>query len=66
MCTKGICHLYNARITAMIEDWEAESATYYLIGNGRNNNESSVVYVEKGHYLGFGFLILHWDKHLLK
>lgn len=46
---------YNARITAMIEDWEAESATYYLIGNGRNNNESSVVYVEKGHYLGFGF-----------
>lgn len=47
---------YNGRITSMIKAWQSETASYFLIGNGRNNEENSVVYVENGHYLGFGFI----------
>ena len=46
---------YNGKIYAAIETFDESESTYYVIGKGRTEVEKSVVYVEKGHYLGFGF-----------
>lgn len=46
---------YNARVQQMTETEIENSDTYFIIGEGRNKDEQSVVYVENGHYLGFGF-----------
>ena len=46
---------YNARIDAMLQDWDQSDATYFIIDKGRHTEENSAVLVERGHYLGFGF-----------
>ena len=58
---KGACvHLestesYNARAAEAINSFDQEEHTYLIVDKGRDPEESSVVYIEKGHYLGFGF-----------
>ncbi|MFN3939660.1 MAG: exonuclease domain-containing protein [Chitinophagales bacterium] len=62
---KGTCHgaciagespaLYNARVQQMIASEIEDNRTYFIIGKGRQKEEHSIVYVENGHYLGFGF-----------
>ena len=59
---KGACVLkeapeaYNARVQESIESFNADGHSFFIFGKGRTADEHSVVYVEKGHYLGFGFL----------
>ncbi|MDB5260738.1 MAG: polymerase subunit epsilon [Adhaeribacter sp.] len=59
---KGACvgketpEIYNARVDAAIESFSFEHENFVLIGKGRNPEEKTVVCVENGHYLGFGFI----------
>ncbi len=47
--------LYNKRMNKLILSLNHENLSAAIIGNGRHTEESSVVWVEKGQYLGFGF-----------
>lgn len=61
----GACHggcmgieapdLYNERAHAAILSFHAQGETVAIIGRGRNIEEQSLVLVEKGAYVGFGF-----------
>jgi len=46
---------YNARVEQAIMAFKDEGETVAIIGKGRNLGEQSVVLVEKGSYVGFGF-----------
>jgi len=47
--------MYNQRVAGAMDSFRQEDASYCIIGKGRADNEMSVIAVEKGHYLGFGF-----------
>jgi len=47
---------YNARVKKALEAMKSDSITCAIIGDGRNKNENSVVILENGKYLGFGFV----------
>lgn len=51
---------YNSRIADAIQSFSDDGHSYFLIGKGRMENEQSVIYVNKGHYLGFGFFEASW------
>lgn len=59
---KGACqgiepaHEYNTRIQSSIASFKAEGETVAIISQGRYDYEHSVVLVEKGNYLGYGFI----------
>jgi DNA polymerase-3 subunit epsilon len=46
---------YNKRVNKALQSFSQENLTAAIIGQGRNGEESSVVWIEKGKYLGFGF-----------
>lgn len=46
---------YNARVDAAIESFTYQHSSFVVIGKGREPGEKSVVVVENGRYLGFGF-----------
>ena len=46
---------YNARVEQAILAFRDEGETVAIIGKGRNIGEQSLVLVEKGSYVGFGF-----------
>ena len=46
---------YNKRVLKAIESFRANGETVAIVGKGRNAGEQSIVLVEKGNYLGFGF-----------
>jgi len=58
---KGACQgvekvkKYNERVQMSIESFFEAGQTVAIIGKGRRPDEKSVVLVEKGNYLGFGF-----------
>ncbi len=58
---KGACEsaetplLYNKRIQKSIDSFYGEGETVAIIGKGRRSEEKSLILVEKGNYLGFGF-----------
>jgi DNA polymerase-3 subunit epsilon len=58
---KGACQgvekpkKYNKKVARAIASFFAAGDTAAIIGEGRNEAERSLVLVEKGHYLGFGF-----------
>lgn len=47
---------YNRRAQNSIDSFFEEGETVAIIGRGRSSQEKSLVLVEKGAYLGFGFL----------
>ncbi|MCJ8166244.1 GIY-YIG nuclease family protein [Pontibacter sp. E15-1] len=47
---------YNKRVDAAIESFTFEHNSFVIIGKGREPGEKSVVVVEHGSYLGFGFV----------
>lgn len=59
---KGACqgiepsHIYNERINLAVTSFRAEGDSVAIMGQGRHADEHSVVLVEKGNYLGFGFI----------
>ncbi len=46
---------YNRRVEKSIKAFRDEGETVAIIGKGRNTEEQSLVLVEKGTYVGFGF-----------
>ncbi len=50
---------YNKRVNKAIQSFTQDHLTGGIIGKGRNMNESSIVWIENGKYLGFGF----YDDH---
>ncbi len=46
---------YNSRVEKSIAAFKAEGETVAIVGKGRNQEEQSLVLVEKGAYVGFGF-----------
>jgi DNA polymerase-3 subunit epsilon len=47
---------YNKRVDAAIESFSFEHNSFVIIGKGREPGEKSVVVVEHGSFLGFGFV----------
>jgi len=47
---------YNQRMQQSIDSFFGEGETVAIIGRGRKSEERSLILVEKGSYLGFGFL----------
>lgn len=52
---------YNDRVLEAMHNEEHLGSTYLIQGKGRNDHECSLVLVENGHYLGFGFHPLPLD-----
>lgn len=47
---------YNARVDKAIEAFSYQHDNFVVIGRGRENGEKSLVVIENGRYLGFGFV----------
>ncbi|MDX5422748.1 MAG: DNA polymerase III subunit epsilon, partial [Hymenobacteraceae bacterium] len=47
---------YNKRVEAAIDSFSFEHNSFVIIGKGREPGEKSVVVVDHGTYLGFGFV----------
>lgn len=54
MCIESV-KKYNKRIERAIDSFSSQGSSVAIIGKGRNVDEQSLVLVEKGSYLGFGF-----------
>ncbi|MDX5347232.1 MAG: GIY-YIG nuclease family protein [Hymenobacteraceae bacterium] len=52
---------YNKRVQEAIESFTYEHKSFVVIGKGREAGERSVVVVEHGRYLGFGFVDSHFS-----
>ena len=48
--------VYNARVEASIEKFRFANNNFMIIDKGRTDDEKTVVLVEHGKYLGFGFI----------
>ena len=46
---------YNRKVLLAIDSFNDETSAYFILGKGRNEDEKSAIFIEKGHYLGFGF-----------
>jgi len=46
---------YNQRVESAIQSFKAQGESVAIIGRGRNIEEQSLVLVEKGTYVGYGF-----------
>lgn len=55
-CGKVTATEYNQRIAQTLEAIRSDSKSYALIGAGRSADECTVIVMEDGKYLGFGFL----------
>ncbi len=55
-CGKVTAVVYNARVDEALQATRTESRSFILTGEGRTAGECSVVVLEDGRYLGFGFL----------
>ncbi|GHA60834.1 exonuclease domain-containing protein [Pontibacter akesuensis] len=56
---------YNKRVDEAIDSFTYEHNSFVLIGKGREPGEKSVVVVEHGTYLGFGFVDETFSAHSL-
>jgi DNA polymerase III subunit epsilon len=54
MCIETV-RKYNKRVDKAIDAFTSQGSSVAIIGKGRNMDEQSLVLVEKGNYLGFGF-----------
>ncbi|GAB3533342.1 exonuclease domain-containing protein [Pontibacter brevis] len=57
---------YNKRVDAAIESFTFEHNSFVIVGKGREPGEKSVVVVEHGTYLGFGFVDDTFSAHHLE
>jgi DNA polymerase-3 subunit epsilon len=46
---------YNRRVASALSDLQFEQNSFYIVGAGRTPHERSVVQVQNGHYVGYGF-----------
>jgi DNA polymerase-3 subunit epsilon len=54
MCIESV-KKYNKRVEKAIHAFTSQGSSVAIIGKGRSLEEQSLVLVEKGNYLGFGF-----------
>jgi len=47
---------YNLKVKQAIENYHFENDNFFIIGKGRSDEEQSVVKIEHGKYIGFGFV----------
>ncbi|AKQ45453.1 DNA polymerase III subunit epsilon [Rufibacter radiotolerans] len=47
---------YNKRVIESIDAFKYDYDSFVIVGKGRSADEKSVVCVENGHYLGFGYI----------
>ncbi len=47
---------YNKRVDECIDNYQFQHQNFYVVENGRTKEECSVVKVENGKYMGFGFI----------
>lgn len=52
---------YNKRVNKLILTFHTENESMAILGDGRDRDESSVVWVENGKYLGFGYFSNSFD-----
>ena len=59
---KGACineeppNLYNLRVSEALDNYQFKHQNFFVADRGRNDDERSVVKVENGKYVGFGYL----------
>ncbi len=46
---------YNERVRQAIESFSFQNESFFIIGKGRSDEERSVVCIERGQYVGFGY-----------
>ncbi len=47
---------YNKRVIQLIRRWRFENQNFFIVGEGRTVDEHSIVAVENGKYVGFGYI----------
>ena len=47
---------YNSRAKLAIRNFGFEKESFFIVGEGRNHMEKSLVCIEQGKYKGFGFI----------
>lgn len=69
---KGACinledvSTYNDKVLSAVEVLKDRESTYAVVGDGRDHSEKSIVLVEDGRYLGFGFCSYDMNLHTLE
>ncbi len=53
---KEVSDDYNQRVKQAIENYHFDEQNFLIFGKGRNEEEKSIVKVENGKYIGFGFI----------
>lgn len=53
---------YNTRCESFLKDLNFNSASFYIIDKGRERNEKSLIYIEKGSFRGMGHAPFHFRK----
>ncbi len=48
---------YNLRVANALENYQFPLQNFYIVDTGRNAEENSVIKIEHGKYIGFGYLI---------
>jgi len=47
---------YNLRVKLAIKSFSFENENFFIVGDGRNKTEKSLICIENGKYRGFGFI----------
>lgn len=47
---------YNKRVKTAIRNYQFKHQSFFIIDTGRNDNEKSIIKIDNGKYLGFGYL----------
>ena len=63
---------YNERVNKFINDISFEKESFFLIDKGRDKSEKSLVWVDNGHFRGYGYApfhfhgkeVLHWTRYI--
>ena len=64
---KGACldsensNIYNERVQQFVDKLTFERKTFYILDKGRDKFEKSLVYIENGVFVGFGFAPYHFN-----
>ncbi len=47
---------YNERVQAAVESFSFQNESFFILGKGKRDDERSVVCIERGQYVGFGYI----------
>lgn len=57
---------YNEKVACALEELKANQTSYAIIDKGRNENEKSCIWVEKGHFYAMGYIDSETDLSTLE